>query len=63
EILPVAIHGKGGIKLIRRGPVSYGELIPNSELHMDEGKKSEIRRAAGLVMDRIKALWEAENCR
>lgn len=63
DILPVAIHSNGPIKPFKRVTVSYGKLIPNETLHMEEGTTHEIKYAANFVMNQITELWEAENCK
>lgn len=63
DILPVAIHSNGSISPFKGVTVSYGKLIKNSELGIEQGTPSEIKHAAGMVMNHITALWEAENCK
>lgn len=63
DILPVAIHSDGPIKPFKRVTVSYGELIPNEALGIEQGTATEIKNAANFVMGEITKLWEAENCR
>lgn len=61
DILPVAIHSKGPIKPFKKVIVSYGEIIENEALHIEQGTTSEIKHAANYVMGKITVLWEAEN--
>ena len=63
DVLPVAIHCKGAIKPFKRVTVSYGEIIKNEELKVQEGTHTEIRNAANYVMDKIVELWEEVNCK
>ena len=62
DILPVAICCDGKIKAGKHVTVSYGKIIKNSELGLDKEEVTphDIKNAAGLVMDRITELWEAE---
>lgn len=61
-VLPVAICCKGKIKPFKKVIVSYGKPLTPEEMgfyNEDFGRK-EISNAAGMVMDRITELWEAE---
>lgn len=62
DILPVAIYCDGKIKAGKKVVVSYGKLIHNSELGLDNENTGahDIKNAANMVMDIITALWEAE---
>lgn len=63
HILPVAIHSNGPVKPFCGVTVSYGKLIKNEDLGINEGTTTEIKHAANFVMGQITDLWEAENCR
>lgn len=64
DVLPVAIHCDGKIKCGKKVVVSYGKIIKNEELGMsEEATPHEIKNAANKVMDSIRSLWEAENCK
>lgn len=62
DILPVAICCNGKIKAGKKIVVSYGKLIKNSQLGLDDDNLGAhaIKKAANMVMDNITALWEAE---
>lgn len=62
DILPVAIYCNGKIKAGRKVVISYGKMIKNEELGMNDenSSPSEIKHAANMVMDHIVSLWEAE---
>ncbi|MCM1115229.1 MAG: 1-acyl-sn-glycerol-3-phosphate acyltransferase [Clostridium sp.] len=62
DILPVAICCDGKIKAGSHVTVSYGKIIKNSELGLDGENVGphDIKKAANMVMDKITALWEAE---
>ena len=62
DILPVAICCDGKIKAGKKLVVSYGKLIKNSELGLNDDNLGAhaIKKAANMVMDNITALWEAE---
>lgn len=62
DILPVAICCNGKIKAGKKVVVSYGKLIKNSELGLNDDNLGAhaIKKAANMVMDNITALWEAE---
>lgn len=61
-ILPVAICCDGKIKAGKKVTVSYGKLITPEEMGFDKEDfgRRDIANAAGMVMDRITELWEAE---
>ena len=60
--MPVAICSKGKIKPFKKVTVSYGKLITPQEMGFDkeEFTRRDISNVAGMVMDRITELWEAE---
>ena len=62
SVLPVAICCDGPIKAGKKVTVSYGKLITPEEMNFDKEDfgRSDISNAAGMVMDRITDLWEAE---
>ncbi len=62
SVLPVAICCDGPIKAGKKVTVSYGKLITPEEMNFDKDDfgRSDISNAAGMVMDRITELWEAE---
>ncbi len=62
SVLPVAICCDGPIKAGKKVTVSYGKLITPEEMNFDKEDfgRSDISNAAGMVMDRITELWEAE---
>ena len=61
-VLPVAICAKGKIKAGTKLTVSYGKLLTPEELgfYNEDFTTKDLRKAANIVMDSIKALWEAE---
>ena len=62
SVLPVAICCKGKIKAGKHVTVSYGKLLSPEELGLDkeECSRRDIANAAGMIMDKITELWEAE---
>ena len=62
SVLPVAICCKGKIKAGKYVTVSYGKLLSPEELGLDkeECSRRDIANAAGMIMDKITELWEAE---
>lgn len=62
SILPVAICCDGKIKAGKKVTVSYGKLITPEEMGFDKEDfgRRDIANAAGMVMDKITELWEAE---
>ena len=62
DVLPVAICCDGKIKAGKKVVVSYGKMIKNSEMGLEDADVSPhaIKDAANMVMDRITELWEAE---
>ena len=62
NILPVAICCNGPIKPGKKVTVSYGKIITPEDMNFDKEDfgRSDISNAAGMVMDRITELWEAE---
>lgn len=62
SVLPVAICCDGPIKAGKKVTVSYGKLITPQDMNFDKEDfgRSDISNAAGMVMDRITELWEAE---
>lgn len=62
DVLPVAICCNGKIKAGKKVVVSYGKIIKNSEMGLNDDDVSPhaIKDAANMVMDRITELWEAE---
>ncbi|MGN0516177.1 lysophospholipid acyltransferase family protein [Eubacterium sp.] len=62
NILPVAICCNGPIKAGKKVTVSYGKIITPEEMNFDKEDfgRTDISNAAGMVMDRITELWEAE---
>lgn len=62
SVLPVAICCNGKIKVGKKLTISYGKPITPEEMQFDKEDfgRRDIANAAGMVMDRITALWEAE---
>ncbi len=62
SVLPVAICCKGKIKAGKQVTVSYGKMITPEEMgfNKEDFGRRDIANAAGMVMDRITELWEAE---
>lgn len=62
SVLPVAICCDGKIKAGKKVTVSYGKLITPEDMGFDKEDfgRRDIANAAGMVMDRITELWEAE---
>lgn len=62
SVLPVAICCKGKIKAGKHVTVSYGKLLSPEKLGLDkeECSRRDIANAAGMIMDKITELWEAE---
>lgn len=61
DILPVSIFREGKIHLFSKTTIRFGEVIPFEELKLnsEEGaKKSSLRYASELIMDRITKMWE-----
>lgn len=66
SVLPVAICCDGKIKRGKRVVVKYGSLLSQQDMGLDKEELGphDIKDAAGMVMDRITALWEEERqCR
>ena len=62
NILPVAICCNGPIKPGKKVTVSYGKIITPEDMNFgkEDFGRTDISNAAGMVMDRITELWEAE---
>ncbi len=61
DVLPVSIFREGKIHLFSKTTIRFGEIIPFEELKLssDEGvKKSSLRYASELIMERITKMWE-----
>jgi len=61
DILPVSIFREGKIHLFSKTTIRFGEVIPFEELKLnsEEGaKKSSLRYASELIMERITKMWE-----
>ena len=63
DILPVSIYCDGPIRPFKKVTVRFGKLIKNEELGIVEGKTREIKNAAVMIMNEIKALWEEKHCK
>lgn len=61
DILPVSIFREGKIRLFSKTTIRFGEVIPFAELKLDAedgAKKSSLRYASELIMERITKMWE-----
>lgn len=61
DILPVSIFREGKIHLFSKTTIRFGEVIPFEKLKLnsEEGaKKSSLRYASELIMERITKMWE-----
>ena len=60
DILPVKIVTKEGkVRFFRKVRVVCGDIIPNSELRITDGKPSELKFASNMIMERINSLEES----
>ncbi len=60
-ILPACIYCDGPVKPFRRTTVRFGRAIPPEELGFTDGSRTELRRAAQIVADRINSLLEEKH--
>ena len=59
DILPVKIATKEGkVCFFRKVRIVCGDVIPNSELRITDGKPSELKFASNMIMERINSLEE-----
>lgn len=65
DVLPVCLYRDPDDKRKRHAlTLRFGEVIENKELFPGNNSKSEnIKKAADLIMDEIKRMWEEEHCR
>ncbi len=62
DILPVSVHIKNGkLRLFSTVRIYFGEVIPYNNLPLGsaEGASRELKECAKFIMDKITALWEA----
>ena len=58
DVLPVAIRFENKKKFRSRLFVSYGELIPNAELGLEENNLRSLHISSKHIMEKIRILWE-----
>ena len=61
DVLPVSIYRNGKARLFSKTTIRFGEVIPFSDLKLDANdgaKKSSLRYASELIMERITKMWE-----
>lgn len=65
DVLPVCLYRNPDDKRKRHSlTLRFGEVIEYGSLfHSDKSKSEDIKRAADIIMDEIKRMWEEENCR
>lgn len=59
KVVPVSIYYEGKLKLFKKVTVRIGKAIEPEDLAMVDSGRSEIRRVATLIMDRITEQWQA----
>ena len=59
KVVPVSIYYEGKLKLFKKVPLRIGKPIEPEDLAMTDNGRSEIRRVATLIMDRITEQWQA----
>lgn len=65
DVLPVCLYRDPNDKRKRHGLVlRFGKVIENKELFpSDKTASADIKKAADSIMNRIKQMWEEENCK
>ena len=65
DVLPVCLYRNPDDKRKRHSIVlRFGEVLEYDSLfHSDKSKSEDIKKAADMIMDEIKRMWEEENCR
>ena len=58
DVLPAAINYHGRVKPFRRIDVTYGDMISNKQLHIEENSRADLKRATNTIMGAVTALWE-----
>lgn len=58
DVLPVGIKFTEPVRFRSKIVVRYGKIIPNSELHIEDNKPSDIKAATARIMSEISALLE-----
>lgn len=58
DVLPAAINYHGKVKPFRRIDVTYGDMIPNADLHIEGNARADLKRATNTIMGAVTALWE-----
>lgn len=64
DILPVCITGSGEnnkVRLFKKTVISYGRLIPNSDIKCKEGSRSALKEATNKIMENIIKLRNNED--
>lgn len=63
DILPVSVYSSDNLKKHTKYTVRFGEVIPYASLGLTEDSgKTEIKAAAQVIMEQIRALWEEGHC-
>ena len=65
DVIPACLYHDPDDKRKRHSlTLRFGEILEHKNLfHGDKGKSEDIKRAADMIMDEIKRMWEEENCR
>lgn len=65
DVLPICLYRDPEDKRVRHGlTLRFGKVIKNESLFQSDKIKSEdIKKAAEIIMDEIKKLWEEEHCK
>jgi len=58
DVLPVAIRFENKKKFRSKLFVSYGEIIPNAELGLEENNLRSLHTSSKHIMEKIRILWE-----
>lgn len=63
DVLPVSVYCDGKVRLFKKYTVRIGDVIPYESLGIKEGKPSEFKSAANMVMEKITELWSEKHCK
>ena len=65
DVLPACFYRNPDDKRKRHSlTLRFGEILEHDSLfHSDKSRSEDIKRAADMIMDEIKRMWEEENCR
>ena len=61
DVLPVGLSFTEPVRFRSKVVVRFGKIIPNSELHIEDNKTSDIKAATLRIMSEISALMEAKD--